>query len=86
MKKTPDVKFSLRESVPGQLMKILSLPKEGMLYYHFIRLGIHEGQVVVCFEKLPGGTIVLKKNRQYMAIGHRLAEQVMVTALGMVRV
>ena len=67
-------------------MKILSLPKKGMVYYHFIRLGIHEGQVVTCFEKLPGGTIVLRKNRQYMAIGHQLAKQVMVTELGLVQV
>ncbi len=86
MARTSENKFSLIESVPGQLMKILSLPRQGTLYYHFIRLGIHEGQVVVCFEKLPGGTIVLKKNRQYLAIGRGLAEQVMVSALGIVRV
>ena len=84
--RTTDRQFSLLDSVPGQLMKILALPREGTLYYHFIRLGIHEGQIVTCFEKLPGGTIVLKKNRQYMAIGHQLAKDVMVTELGLVRV
>ena len=57
-------------------MRILSLPRYGTLYYHFIRLGIHEGQTVTCYAKLPGGTIVLQKNRQYVSIGHALAQQV----------
>jgi len=73
-----DNQFSLVESVPGQVMRILSLPRNDLFYYHFIRLGIHEGQVVTCYEKLPGGTIVLRKNRQYVAVGHTLAQQIVV--------
>jgi Fe2+ transport system protein FeoA len=70
--------FSLLESTPGQVMKIFSLPRHGTLYYQFIRLGIHEGQTVTCYAKLPGGTVVLQKNRQYVSIGHTLARQVRV--------
>lgn len=68
----------LIESTPGQVLRIFSLPRHETVYYHFIRLGIHEGQTVTCYAKLPGGTIVLKKNRQYVAIGHALAQQVRV--------
>ena len=47
----------------------------------FIRVGIHEGEKVRCLERLPGGTIVLQKNRQQIAIGHQLAKQILVTVL-----
>lgn len=70
--------FPLIDSTPGQVVRILGLPRDEALYYHFIRLGIHEGQTVTCYAKLPGGTIVLKKNRQYVSIGHALARQVSV--------
>jgi Fe2+ transport system protein FeoA len=33
---------------------------------------------VKCLERLPGGTIVLQKNRQQIALGHKLARQVVV--------
>jgi ferrous iron transport protein A len=47
----------------------------------FIRFGIHEGQRVRCIERLPGGTVVLQKNRQQIAIGHTLARQVFVVVI-----
>lgn len=60
-------------------MRIHSLPR-GTLRAQLIRLGLSEGVLVVCFERLPGGTVVLKKNRQLIAIGHELAKAVFVVS------
>ncbi len=71
----------LAEIETGQWVRISSLP-EGILYAQFVRLGIHEGQRVKCLERLPGGTIVLQKNRQQVAVGHALAKIIYVVADG----
>ncbi|MBI5836560.1 MAG: ferrous iron transport protein A [Candidatus Eisenbacteria bacterium] len=76
---------SKRNSIPldrlnsGQSVRIHYLP-EGDFRARFIRLGIHEGEQVRCLERLPGGTVVLQKNRQQIAIGHQLARQILVVA------
>lgn len=44
----------------------------------FIRFGLLEGEMVTCFERLPGGTVVIEKNRQQIAVGVSLACQIMV--------
>jgi ferrous iron transport protein A len=67
----------LNYSPPGQWLKIISMPR-GIIFTQFVRFGINEGEKVKCIERLPGGTIVLQKNRQQIAIGHNLAKQVFV--------
>jgi Fe2+ transport system protein FeoA len=62
----------------GQWVRIISVP-QGVLKAQFVRLGIHEGERVKCLERLPGGTIVLQKNRQHIAIGSQLAKQILVS-------
>ncbi len=69
----------LEEIRAGQWVKIISLPV-GVLYAQFIRLGFHEGQRVKCLERLPGGTVVLQKNRQQVAVGHLLAKSIYVVS------
>lgn len=64
----------------GQWLKIHKLP-HGILRAQFIRFGIHEGERVQCIERLPGGTIVIQKNRQEITIGHSLAKQIYVVVL-----
>jgi Fe2+ transport system protein FeoA len=64
----------------GDRVKICSVPK-GLMRAQFLRLGIHEGEQVVCFERLPGGTVVIQKNRQHVALGSVLAKQVFVLVL-----
>ncbi len=64
----------------GQLIRILVVP-HGLIKAQFIRLGIHEGERMQCLERLPGGTIVLKKHRRHIAIGHELAKQIHVTLI-----
>jgi ferrous iron transport protein A len=67
----------LIEAKMGQSLRIHSLP-QGKLRTYFLRLGISEGDIVVCHERLPGGTVVLRKNRQEVAIGHKLAAEISV--------
>ena len=61
----------------GNSVKIVSVPG-GNLRAQFIRLGISEGERVICLERLPGGTIVIQKHRQQIALGHKLARQIFV--------
>lgn len=46
-----------------------------------VRLGISEGSRVVCQEKLPFGPIVLRCNRQEIAIGRKLAKSIRIDGL-----
>ena len=71
---------SLYGARAGQWLKIHELPY-GILRAQFIRFGIHEGERVLCIERLPGGTIVIQKNRQEITIGHTLAKQIYVVVL-----
>ncbi|MFI5253627.1 MAG: ferrous iron transport protein A [Bacteroidota bacterium] len=66
---------------PGSWVKITSLPMD-IIGARFIRLGITPGSKVKCIERLPGGTIVIQKKRQQIAIGHLLAKQIIVCLLG----
>jgi Fe2+ transport system protein FeoA len=37
-----------------------------------------EGELIKCVERLPGGTVVVEKNRQEIAIGSSLATSILV--------
>ncbi len=67
-------------SSAGQWLRIHSLPRAS-IQAQFIRFGIHEGERVRCLERLPGGTVVVQKNRQQIAVGHGLAKQIYVYVL-----
>jgi len=71
------ITFLLSAVRTGQQIRIAAIP-HGLFKSQFIRLGIHEGERVECLERLPGGTIVLKKNRRHIAVGHELAKQIQV--------
>lgn len=62
----------------GSHVKINSLPP-GLLKIQLLRIGISEGDKVYCLERLPGGTIVIQKNRQEIAIGFDLAKQIIIS-------
>jgi Fe2+ transport system protein FeoA len=65
----------------GSRLRIISIP-EGRGRTQLIRLGIMTGEVVQCIERLPGGTIVIEKNRQEIAIGASLAKTIIVDSAG----
>jgi ferrous iron transport protein A len=72
--------ISLDRAKKGQHIKIHTLPR-GAMRAQFIRVGINTGVRVKCLERLPGGTIVLQKNRQEIAIGQKLAHQIIVVPI-----
>ncbi len=69
--------LALSKVPKGSHATIAALP-EGTVKSQFIRLGIYEGQTVVCIERLPGGTLIIERNRQEIAIGGKLARHVLV--------
>lgn len=69
--------ITLDKAKKGTYVTILTLPS-GVIKVQLIRLGITEGTKVFCMERLPGGTIVLQRNRQEIAIGFDLAKKIKV--------
>jgi ferrous iron transport protein A len=61
----------------GKFFTILTLPGDNYKI-QLIRLGLSEGESVKCIERLPGGTIVIQKNRQEIAVGYELAKKIKV--------
>lgn len=59
----------------GMKVIITGLP-DGIEKAQLIRLGITKNAIVFCIERLPGGTIVLQRNRQEIAIGFPLAKKI----------
>lgn len=72
----------LDRSSAGQRLRILSLP-ESAVRAQLIRLGLCEGVHIICFQRLPGGTVVVQKNRQQIAIGHTVAQQIFVALVNL---
>ena len=68
---------TLDKAKKGKPVTILKLP-DGEIKVRLIRLGISEGDTVHCLERLPGGTMVIQKNRQEIAIGFDLAKKIKV--------
>ena len=61
----------------GQVVTISGLPS-GEVKLQLIRLGIAINTQFKCLKRLPGGTIVLVKNRQEIALGYDLAKKISV--------
>jgi len=59
----------------GQAFKIVSIPNE-TVRAQAIRFGINEGEEVYCEEVVPAGPVVIRKNRQMLALGRELARQI----------
>ncbi len=64
----------------GSRVWIVQMP-EGKRKNQLIRLGISKGEFFRCLERLPGGTIVIEKNRREIAIGMMLAKSIFVTVV-----
>jgi Fe2+ transport system protein FeoA len=59
------------------IMRLDDVKRKGQL----VRLGIAQGEFIRCLERLPGGTMVVEKNRREIAIGASLAKSIIVTNL-----
>ncbi len=65
----------------GKLCRIKSLPP-GTVKDQTIRFGLTEGKEVLCQAVIPAGPVVLKVDRQEIALGRNLAKQIQVTRGG----
>jgi Fe2+ transport system protein FeoA len=61
----------------GSRVLIMEIP-EGKRKSQLIRLGILKGEFIHCIERLPGGTVVIEKNRREIALGVSLAKSIFV--------
>lgn len=59
----------------GQSFRIISIP-DNTMRAQAIRFGISGGEVVDCEEVVPAGPIVIRKNKQLLALGRGLARQI----------
>ena len=64
----------------GSRVRISELPA-GDMRSQLIRIGLMEGTVVECLERLPGGTLVLLHSRQEVAVSTELAASITVSVL-----
>lgn len=64
----------------GSRCIVLVIPNDGSRT-QLIRLGLVEGEEIRVVERMPGGTIVIEKNRREIAIGAALARTIRVEAL-----
>jgi ferrous iron transport protein A len=74
---TRDKAVPLHTIPKGSRVLIVEVP-EGKGKSQLIRLGILKGEFIRCMERLPGGTMVIEKNRREIAIGMTLAKTIFV--------
>ena len=67
----------LHQVTKGSRLIIIDIP-EGRAKEQLIRLGVVKGDFIRCLERLPGGTVVIQKHRQEIAIGVALARSIVV--------
>lgn len=70
--------LTLDKAKKGFSLMVTKLPT-GEIKSQLIRLGIGEGDLLKCIQRLPGGTIVVQKNRQEIAIGFDLAKKIKIS-------
>lgn len=67
----------MHEVRKGSRLVVVEIP-DGQSRSKLIRLGVVKGEFIRCLERLPGGTVVIQKHRQEIAIGVTLARTIMV--------
>jgi len=65
--------ITLDAAAKGSRLIIVGVPR-GRSRMQLIRLGILEGEAIRVIERMPGGTVVIEKNRREIAIGAALAK------------
>ena len=69
--------MTLDKAKKGQNLKITSIPSE-VIRAQAIRFGISEGAVVICEQVIPAGPVIIRRNKQEIAIGRGLARDIQV--------
>jgi len=73
--------MTLNQLNRGQTVILMDLPS-GIIRSQAVRLGLMPGTEVTCVQKMPKGPVIIRKNRQQIAVGEALAAQITVKALG----
>lgn len=61
----------------NQQFKILSVPDD-VIRAQTIRFGINSGSIVSCDEIIPAGPVIVRKNKQEIAVGNNLAKEIVI--------
>ena len=69
--------MTLDQAKKGSVVRIVTISSPEYKS-QLVRMGISEGSKVICQEKLPFGPVVLRCNRQEIAIGRQLACKIIV--------
>jgi Fe2+ transport system protein FeoA len=64
--------MTLDQARRGQMLEIKGIRDHGMRI-QALRFGLTVGSIVQCFEVLPAGPIIIRRNRQEIALGRGLA-------------
>lgn len=72
--------MKLSDIKAGDTIEVTSLPDPDVRA-QAIRLGIYEGAIIKCSEKIHKGPVILQNRLQEIAIGHSLAEKITVKLL-----
>jgi len=67
--------ITLAQIKSGQRAVLTAIPS-GRIRSQIIRFGLTEGAEVLCIEAIPKGPVVIERNRQQIALGQRLADQI----------
>ena len=73
--------MSLAEIRRGQQVRIQGIEGE-VLRSQLIRFGLTEGTLVTCLERIPFGPLMLRLNRQEIAVGREVARKITVRGGG----
>lgn len=76
--------MTLGDTVRGQKVIIREI-QDDTVRSQALRFGISEGTVVTCTEKLPSGPVIIRVNRQELALGRTLAQKIAVVPGGETR-
>ncbi len=69
--------MTLDKAKKGSKIKILTINNKE-IKSQAIRIGLYEGAVFMCSEKLPGGPVILQNKLQEIAIGRGLALDIVI--------
>ena len=67
--------MTLDQASKGQRLVIQAIASPE-ISTQIIRFGLGVGEAAICQEKLPNGPVILRKNRQEIAIGRDLARAI----------
>lgn len=73
--------LNLTEIPSGRRVRIERIPDSRVRNY-LLRLGILEGSVIRCVQRLGKGPVVIRRNDLELSLGHRLAKGIVVTEVG----